>query len=162
MRSGVRKGRTYAGAVQVGLDERRRDALLAQIELRNAQALEEPRITPAIARFAAILMLADHDHQISSPAALAEAEALIQSYYGKTMEQLTAALLDLELAGSVDPLKESERTAIARILRFLSTRAGLLESELFVSGAGRPTGASGVNTGPRDWAARSMHPRANS
>lgn len=138
MRSASRRTVNYSEAIQVGLDDRRRDALLAQIDLRNEYVADEPRVSAATARFAAVLMLADRNDSLSGPAALAEAETLVLGNAGKVMERMVAAMLDL---GSLSPrviLKQSECTTIARVLTHIAVEAARLsESLTCVGGGGR-------------------------
>lgn len=130
MKSGSGRKATYRDAIGVGLDDRRRNALQAHIELRNAHTVEGPVVTVAAAHFAAVLMLTDPSERLSSPAALAEAETLVSGVFGRVMERLTAAMLDLEKIGRVANLQGSERVSVARVLRHIATRAGEHSREL--------------------------------
>ncbi len=123
MISRVRRKIDYAAAVQVGLEARRCDALLSQIVIRNRSTPEEPRVSPATAHFAAVLMLSDQNARLSGPAALAEAETLVSGKLGGVIERMVAAMLELEAIGQEAIVKESERTSISRLLKHIVVEA---------------------------------------
>lgn len=120
----------YATAVQVDLDARRCDALLSQIEIRNQNTPDEPRVSAAIAHVAAVLMVSDPHASLSGPAALAEAETLVSGKLGGVIERLVAAMLELEDTGREATVKESERTSLSRLLKHIAVEAERLTQAL--------------------------------
>lgn len=92
---------TYQQAVNLpGLEPVRQAALKEHIACRNRALADRDPISPAVSRCAAALLAADVTQRLSSPTALAQAEALaLRPGLGQTLARLQADLLELESLG---------------------------------------------------------------
>ena len=110
----------YARAVEIpGLDPERQVSLVEHIQSRNQALSNSSPITPAVARYAAVLLAADPDHRLASPTALAQAEVLAGlPEIGPALIRLQEGVMGLGALEDRELVRfEAQRAALQRLLR---------------------------------------------